>query len=550
MKKSQTRLLALLLVCCMMWSLTACAAADTTEQTEETIAIRIPEAVKYEKCTELGTPLADARVRQALALAIDVDTVVETLHGDGAESAIWEDCAYDPEMAKELLAEAGWPSEYVLDVVYAQDDPQIEDLLNVIVYYWDAVGVQAEVRKITEDAEKQLWTVPEDPDGDSAVNWDLAICAVTDLNLQQFFGRFASDSLRNSHTPAIEELDEALAAGNVELARQILAEQVSFIPLLSQDGFVCVSDHLDPSAMSAGNGTYLYDKDVLNWITDREDNTLYTGFVPAETELSPLENPATLYHELVFDRLLYVDNEGNPADGLIAAHYALSDDAMAAEFTLREELFWHDGEPLTAEDVKFTFELYLRCPDTNPVLKELLEKLEGAEAFVDGDAKTCAGITVEENKVTFRFAEKAEDALEIFSQWPVLPKHKLENVKPAKLMTHKFWKNPVGSGPFKVTELEAGKTCLLERWEDYHQAGEGNINFVRLNADDDSVAVLAALDLLDYGWGWSTDDAAYIGQLDHMQLLRVKRGCAVSFFINQFPHESYHTLEKSSQETQ
>ena len=121
MKKSITRLLVLLLICGMMSGLMACGSTDATEPTEEKTVIRIPEPVNFEKCTELGTPLADARVRQALALAIDVDTVVQTLYCDTAESAALGDCSYDPEKAKDLLAEAGWPSEYVLDVVYCQD---------------------------------------------------------------------------------------------------------------------------------------------------------------------------------------------------------------------------------------------------------------------------------------------------------------------------------------------------------------------------------------------------------------------------------------------
>lgn len=550
MKNSTIRLLALLLTGALMLGLTACASGDTTEPTEGKTVIRVPEPVKYEKCTEMGTPLADIRVRRALALAIDVDTVIEALYSGSGEACSAEDAAYDPETAKELLAEAGWPSEYVLDVVYYQTDPQIEDLLDVVIHYWEAVGVKAEHRKLEADVTSQLWTAPDDPEGDSAVKWDLAVCTVSDLTQQHYYGRFASDSVRNSHTPKIDGLDEAVEQGDWETARSILSENVSCIPLLYQNGFVCISDSLNTAAMEAGNEAYAYDKDILNWTTDREDRTLYTDGAPGETELCPVADSGSLFHELVFDRLINADSALQSAEGGIAESYTLSDDGMTAEFTLREELSWHDGEPLTAEDVKFTFELYLQCPDTDSVLLEMLEKLEGAEEFADGDAEDCSGIAVEENKVTFRFAEKAEDALQVFSQWPILPKHKLENVKPAKLLTNKFWKAPVGSGPFKVAELTPGKTCLLERWEDYRKSGEGNINFIRMNASDDGISVLAARELLDYGWGTSTDDAAYIAGLEHMELITVERSCMVNIFINQYPHESYFTLEESTEPTE
>lgn len=548
MKKLQIRPLALLLVCALLLGLTACAAGDTPGPTEEKTVIRVPEPVKYEFCTDMGTPLADVRVRRALALALDMDTIIEALYWETGASAGMEGWDYDAQQAKELLAEAGWPSDYVLDVVYYQDDAQTEDLLNVVVRYWEAVGIQAEIRKLEEDVAEQLWTAPEDPEADSAVKWDLALCAVSDLMQQHYFERFASGSSRNSHTPAVEGLDQAIADGDAQRMKAILTEQVFCIPLLYQDGFVCVSDHLDTAGMVSGNDRFVFGKDILNWVTDREDNTLYTGEVPAENQLCPVSDPGMLYHELVFERLIAADSNLQPADGGIAESHTFSDDGLTAEFVLWEDLCWHDGKPLTAEDVKFTFELYLRCPDVDPVLSDLLNKLEGAEAFVDGDAEECTGITVEENKVVFRFEEKAEDAQVLFSQWPVLPKHKLEKVKPAKLLTHKFWKTPIGSGPFKVTELEPGKTCLLERWADYRQTGEGNIDFIRMNTGEASV--LAAREMLDYGWGLSTDEGTYIAGLDHMELTAVERACALNIFINQFPHESYFTLEESTEPTE
>ena len=83
-----------------------------------------------------GTPLADVRVRQALAYAIDMDTIVNSLFegkadvaksftapGDWLNADIPE-YKYDPEKAKELLKEANWPKDYTLDVVYYYDDQQ------------------------------------------------------------------------------------------------------------------------------------------------------------------------------------------------------------------------------------------------------------------------------------------------------------------------------------------------------------------------------------------------------------------------------------------
>lgn len=572
MNKSITRLLVLLLTCAMMLGVTACASQENIQPTEERRVIAVPDPVYHTKCTELGTPLADVRVRQALAYAIDMDTMIEALFYGNAEKAAsftapgeflnagMEACEYDPEKAKELLAEAGWPSDYVLDVVYYHDDQQTVDFLNVVGSYWEAVGVKAAFRKLEGDLAAQLWTAPSDPEGDSAVQWDLAYGAVAALAESEFYNRFASSASNNSHTPPIEGVDELIeqAASTMDeqmqkelyaQIRKLLAQNASFIPLYHQNCFIYTSDHIHTGSAVHGNDQFSYDKDILNWTTDREDNTLYTDGGPEDFFCYPVVNPGLyLYQELVFDRLIGADAELNPTDGRIAESYAVSGDGKTVEFTIREGLLWHDEEPLTAEDVKFTFELYMQCPGANSVLSGVLDALEGAQEFKDGDAEECAGIVIEENKVTFQFETAAADALKVFSQWPILPKHELENVKPEKLQQDRFWKNPIGSGPYKVAEVELGESCTLQRWDGYWKTGEGNIDLIHMVSSGETngdLAVQAARGRIDYAWGKSTDDAVYMEGLEDMTVTKVAIPYTRCFFINQFPHDSYHRQEST-----
>ena len=167
-----------------------------------------------------------------------------------------------------------------------------------------------------------------------------------------------------------------------------LAENVLAIPLYHQDCFIYTSDYIDTAAAAAGNDQFAYEKDILNWTTTREDGTLYTDGGPMEYYMDPTVNPGQyLYQELVFERLLKADGQLNPGEGQLAESYTMEDRNL--EFTLREDLFWQDGEPLTAEDVKFTFELYMKCPGANSVLTGVLDALEGAEAWKNGDAEAC-----------------------------------------------------------------------------------------------------------------------------------------------------------------
>lgn len=554
LKKAVAGLLALMLAA----GIIDCGAENQT-QPEETKA---PEVIqvqpKKEKCTDLGTPLADVRVRQALALAIDMDTVIEALFHENAEKTdsfagiarFWE-C--DPELAKELLAEAGWPTEYVLDVVYT-GDAQTEDLLSAIGICWEAIGVRAEFRKLEGDVEAQLWAAPEDPkEDDAAVDWDLALCTLMPLTSWDSYSSFASDSPRNSHTPPQEGLDdlieqaasadESQRKAAVAAVQQILTEQVPAIGLMQQNVFFYTSNHLSGAEHAAGNDRYVYTKDILNWTTDREDETLYTNGGPVNFYVTPLAEPGQyLYQELVFERLLHADGDLNPSDGMLAENYHLSEDGLQLEFVLRDDLTWQDGEPLTAEDVKFTFELYLQANDANPVLKAVLDALEGAVDFRSGITEDCSGILVEENRITFRFATAAPDALTVFSQWPVLPKHCLEKADPENLQKDSFWKAPIGSGPYRVAETVMGEYAVLEHWEDYRISGEGNIRRIYLAASGETDADLvlrADMDMLDLGWGISADDAWAMDRMEGMKVTVLKIPCIRCFFINQFPHESY-----------
>ena len=114
MSKTINKLLALLLALTLLAGLAGCASSENPEQTEApTVTVK---PVKMDPCTELGTPLADVRVRQALAYAIDLDTIMEALFYDNAWRAVsftaplGEELAeyeYDPEKAKALLEKEG-----------------------------------------------------------------------------------------------------------------------------------------------------------------------------------------------------------------------------------------------------------------------------------------------------------------------------------------------------------------------------------------------------------------------------------------------------------
>ena len=513
-----------------------------------------------------GTPLADVRVRQALAYAIDMDTIVNSLFEGKAEVAKsftapgdWlnadiPEYKYDPEKAKELLKEANWPKDYTLDVVYYYDDQQTVDLMTIIGQYWQEVGVKAKFRKLEGDLASRLWVPPTDKEkGPSVVKWDLAYAAVAALCESEFYNRFASTASNNSTVPKQEGLDELITESNATMnaeeqkkaffkIQNLIAEKELAMPLYHQVCFIYTSDKLDTAGVKFGNDQFSYEKNILDWKINRDDKTMYTNGGPEEFFWSPMVNPGyMLSTELVFDKLINADSTLTPTDGMLAESYKVSEDNKTIEFVLRDGLKWHDDQPLTGDDVKFTLELMLKTPGTNAVASEVVKAIKGSSDFLDGKTDNLEGVTVEGNKVTVNFDSVSANALAVFSQWPILPKHCLEKANPETLQQDQFWQKPIGSGPYKVDEVVLNNYATLKRWDGYYKKGSGNIDKIYLFASGENDANLvknAGAGKIDYAWSKSTEDAKAIEAMDSMKVTSANIRYTRCFYINQFPHEA------------
>ena len=535
-----------------------------TEQASD--ASKSAEKADSKSAEASGTPLADVRVRQALAYAIDMDTIVNSLFEGKAEVAKsftapgdWlnadiPEYKYDPEKAKELLKEANWPKDYTLDVVYYYDDQQTVDLMTIIGQYWQEVGVKAKFRKLEGDLASQLWVPPTDKEkGPSVVKWDLAYAAVAALCESEFYNRFASTASNNSTVPKQEGLDELITESNATMnaeeqkkaffkIQNLIAEKELAMPLYHQVCFIYTSDKLDTAGVKFGNDQFSYEKNILDWKINRDDKTMYTNGGPEEFFWSPMVNPGyMLSTELVFDKLINADSTLTPTDGMLAESYKVSEDNKTIEFVLRDGLKWDDDQPLTGDDVKFTLELMLKTPGTNAVASEVVKAIKGSSDFLDGKTDNLEGVTVEGNKVTVNFDSVSANALAVFSQWPILPKHCLEKANPETLQQDQFWQKPIGSGPYKVDEVVLNNYATLKRWDGYYKKGSGNIDKIYLFASGENDANLvknAGAGKIDYAWSKSTEDAKAIEAMDSMKVTSANIRYTRCFYINQFPHEA------------
>lgn len=155
--------------------------------------------------------------------------------------------------------------------------------------------------------------------------------------------------------------------------------------------------------------------------------------------------------------------------GLIAESLRVPEDRSWAEFTLREEARWHDGEPITVEDVIFS--LNILREEGHPMYRQYYANVDSAE-------KTGR------RKVRFNFSggENLELPL-IIGQLPILPKHYWEE----RDFTRANREPPLGSGPYRVAGYELGRHVTYERVEDYWgkdiPVNQGRYNFDSIRYD-------------------------------------------------------------------
>jgi len=174
-----------------------------------------------------------------------------------------------------------------------------------------------------------------------------------------------------------------------------------------------------------------------------EQGGVYTeGLVGSLGRLNPLldwNNSADRdVNRLLFNGLFRFDERGIPQPDLAQA-WGMAPDGTIYNFTIRPNAVWHDGEPVTSDDVIFTIEMMKSAGSLYPQdIKDLWGKIEATRL----DEKTFK-LTLPEPYVPFID----------YLTFGVLPKHLLESVSSADMAKADFNINPVGSGPYKFDHL-------------------------------------------------------------------------------------------------
>ena len=299
------------------------------------------------------------------------------------------------------------------------------------------------------------------------------------------------------------------------LTRRSLIKTASLLGLGSVSGFKVLSverAEADDRVFSHGSNIYgelKYPADFkyFDYVNPNapKGGRLRLGVVGSFDSFNPFiikGDPAALGGTVIETLTVQSFDEVASAYGLIAESTYHPDDDSYVAFRLRPEARWHDGQPITVEDVIYGF-TFLK--ENNPQYQFYYRNVVKVEKSGD-------------NEVTFSFDSKGNRELpSIMGQAMVIPKHYWEGTDASgkkRNIAETTLEPPLGSGPYRIKSFKAGQSVIVERVKDYWGAklpvniGQDNFDEIELTYFRDRNVIFQAFkaDELDVRLGTGTKE--------------------------------------------
>lgn len=271
------------------------------------------------------------------------------------------------------------------------------------------------------------------------------------------------------------------------MARRLLTTLLSIVCAAALCSAAAGAQDAEPSHAIAMHGQPKYGADFKHFDYVNPDapkgGTLRQGAAGSFDSLNPfiIKGDSASGAGSIYDSLLTSSaDEAFTEYGLLAESVEMPQDRSEITFHLHANAKWHDGQPITAEDVKWTFET-------------LVAKGAPFFRFYYADVAQVEVLDQRTVKFTFKGGDNKELPL-ILGQMAVLPKHYWQGRDFEKTTLEP----PLGSGPYKIGKFEAGRFIEYERVDDYWgrdlavNVGRNNIEVLRYDYFRDANVIVEA----------------------------------------------------------
>ncbi|MFP6581166.1 MAG: peptide-binding protein [Candidatus Hydrogenedentota bacterium] len=178
----------------------------------------------------------------------------------------------------------------------------------------------------------------------------------------------------------------------------------------------------------------------------------------------------------IYDTLLEIDRDTLGMKGRLAYEWETSDDHLTYTFKMHENAQFSDGVPVTAEDVKFSWELLMNPENDTAALRNYMQDIESVNA-------------IDDHTVQFRMKKPYfRHIISLGTEIQILPKHIYGK---GPLQNHPANRAPVGSGPYKFERWDTGQQIVLTRNENYWGPRQPIEKFIWKIITDDNAAFQA-----------------------------------------------------------
>lgn len=210
----------------------------------------------------------------------------------------------------------------------------------------------------------------------------------------------------------------------------------------------------------------------------------------------------------LFASLLRYDENWQPQPYL-AESWQLAEDGRSLTLQLRKNAVFHDGKPITSEDVAFSLQV---VKDNHP-FQTMLDAMEGVD-------------TPDPHTVVIRLSRPHPALMLVLSPalTPILPKHIYGDGQEIKAHPRNST-DVIGSGPFKLTSYVPGRELVMERFDDYFLSGKPYLDKIVLQFNPDATNLLIGLERGDlHMLPFVVDPVLLRRTADNPKLVQTKKG--------------------------